>query len=1560
LDVETLEIPDTVEYIEDCAFDYNATIEKIVLGANVERFSIDCYSGAVLISDIEVPEENPYFQDFGTYVLTEDKAELVFVEPSVRNFVIPKELEDIGKGAFVFSCCLPLASVSVEDGNDTYCVVDGVLYNKDMTTLVFATEEVATEFEVPDTVESIDNFAFSGCSSLETIAVEEGNAVYHSKDNCIINTSKKELIAGCQNSIIPEDGSVTVIGNGAFDHCSTLVSIEIPSTIVRIGRLAFQWCTALTDIKIPSSVTRIEAHSFNGCSELIQKESGISYVDKWVVDCEASVVEVSLRENIVGIAQQAFYGCSSLASIEIPSSVTSIGQYAFYNCSALTSIEIPSGVTNIGEHAFYSCSSLTSIEIPSGVKKIGSYAFSNCGSLEALSVEAGNAFYRSEGNCIIETGRKSLIAGCKNSVIPADGSVTQIYVGAFAGCIGLEAITIPSTVTSIGGSAFYNCKSLTNIEIPSSVVGVYVNAFKGCDNLIQVENGVSYVDKWVVDCDPSITNVSFRENTVGIAVRAFDNCDSMTSITLPSSLTSICNLAFSDCDSLTSIEIPASVTNIGGSAFETCTSLTSITLLSDEPATLGVDAFSGSHLETIYVPASAVDTYKEHEDWAEYKEMIFPSEANGATLSFGEYKVKTGRTVNVSLFIENNPGIAIASIKLNYDKDVFTLKEVENGEIFDTLDTGINLLWSADGNSEDDGVLATLTFEVDENAQEKDYAISAKVNEAYNEDSEKVDIAVLDGKITAYNVIYGDANDDDIVSALDVLLLRKYMANYDYEKGTSSIDVARGADANGDGIVTALDVLLMRKYMANYDYVTGSSTIVLGPQKTEPTPTCRVTFIDHDGTELKVEIVEKGKNATAPAIPVRYGYEFLGWFDSSVGGNKFDLSAPIIKDTEVFAQWKKANIELSCTESEIYTNDEKTVYFYAQIAIDVDSICLYNANTNELICEMFDNGKYSENGDDLQSDGVFSCKINICESDAITYAYYALSDTGISSNQVEISIVLPLTDEEIEEIQDANYTLSEVIANNSDLPEADKAAAVQEILNTLSDEELNDGKAYVNSDSIYYDTENSLVSFEYSNGIAGFIMLEDLSSGENSTAGSSTLTETTAYLLSTAAPAQETATTNSIVKTVGDATIMYSFDDPENSDWLKYYELCKDSWTGNGLITEIHTEPTVEDYKTAFLGSELIVIAEHGGYVTRYNFFSVLDQTSIIFTTEEVSFAKNFLYSKDLISRRIYIAILEDGSCVYCLTPEFFEFYYGEDLLDGSIVYMDNCMGYGQGKNWDYGFADAFITGASAETVYGYHESVYIAYGLLMMDHIVSDLLDGNTTGEAFDNAKETLGNTDVEYAQEYQPHWDISNHIAAIPVISGSSDTVLVNDNFINGSFELELEGWNTTGDVRVINKLAEFIPVDGEKMAILTTGIGSSENEYLEGTEGSLLLQTFEVANSFTKISFSYNVVSEEPSEFVGSKYDDQVTIELLNTAGEVICQLAHESVNSSEWYAVKGINFEGGDETTYCTQWKEVVFEELNEYVGEKITLRIRIWDEGDSIYDTAVLVDDIKVQ
>ncbi|MBO5042722.1 MAG: leucine-rich repeat domain-containing protein, partial [Clostridia bacterium] len=159
----------------------------------------------------------------------------------------------------------------------------------------------------------------------------------------------------------------------------------------------------------------------------------------------------------------------------------------------------PSGdsVTSIGEEAFYNCTSLTSIEIPDSVTSIGDKAFSGCESLMSITVDEDNEIYHSEGNCLIETASKTLISGCMNSVIPSDGSVTSIGDSAFSGCSGLTSIVIPDSVTSIGDYAFY-----------------------GCNNLIQIENGVSYVDKWVIDCDEQTTNVTLRADTVGIGDNA--------------------------------------------------------------------------------------------------------------------------------------------------------------------------------------------------------------------------------------------------------------------------------------------------------------------------------------------------------------------------------------------------------------------------------------------------------------------------------------------------------------------------------------------------------------------------------------------------------------------------------------------------------------------------------------------------------------------------------------------------------------------------------------------------------------------------------------------------------------------------------------------------------------------------------------------------------------------------------------------------------------------------------------------------------------------------------
>ena len=404
------------------------------------------------------------------------------------------------------------------------------------------------------------------------------------------------------------------------DRIKSFNELQFFTGLTFIGSSAFYYCSGLTSITIPSSVTLI--------------------------------------------GSSAFYYCSGLTSITIPSSVTSIGGDAFSICHGLTSITIPSSVTSIGAGAFRQCWRLTFVSIPNSVTSIGEGAFSGCSGLTSIKVDSGNKYYdsRDASNAIIETKNNTLIAGCKNTIIPNSvtsigsyafqqsgltsitipSSVTSIGEHAFSYC-GLTSITIPSSVTLIGSSAFSGCSGLTSITIPSSVTSINSYAFSGCSGLtsITIPSSVTLIGSSAFSGCSGLTSITIPSSVTSIEMSAFWNCSSLTSITIPSSVKSIDSFAFYGCSGLTSITIPSSVTSINSYAFSGCDRLTSVKVERATPVTVSSSTFSNRANATLYVPKGSKAAYQAADYWKEFKEIVeYEYEVDPEYITFADAEVK--------------------------------------------------------------------------------------------------------------------------------------------------------------------------------------------------------------------------------------------------------------------------------------------------------------------------------------------------------------------------------------------------------------------------------------------------------------------------------------------------------------------------------------------------------------------------------------------------------------------------------------------------------------------------------------------------------------------------------------------------------------------------------------------------------------------------------------------------------------------------------------------------------------------------------------------------------
>lgn len=485
--------------------------------------------------------------------------------------------------------------------------------------------------------------SFDGCINITSITVDPANPIYEGT-NCIIQKSSKWLLLGCRTTVIPADGSVQYIGDSAFKGILGLYSITVPEGVVDIEIGAFNNCSDLRELHLPSTLRQIGAAECNiiyGCNNIevitIPKNAEYFYVEgncliekatgALVLGCKASVIptdgsikeigryafqgntninNIVIPEGVTRIGEAAFAGCRKLQSITLPKSLTEIGPYAFESCTSLRKVSIPENVTVVYYGAFRACTKLTEVVLPK-LKELYWDAFGACTSL----TEVDYLGTRKDWNSLVSDeaywchGSSVGVIHCSDgdvSLIGSDGSQGLEYriEGDHAVLVGIgtctdKEIIVASTynglpVTAIGRKAIYSLDGITRVVISDTVTHLDYMAIAWCSDLesIHIPANLTTMEECAIiafgnirsiTVDPnnpnyySVKNCLINRETKTLIL----GCDTSI-IPTDGSISAIAPKAFMMCAGIESITIPEGVTKIGEDAFYDCSALKSIEL----------------------------------------------------------------------------------------------------------------------------------------------------------------------------------------------------------------------------------------------------------------------------------------------------------------------------------------------------------------------------------------------------------------------------------------------------------------------------------------------------------------------------------------------------------------------------------------------------------------------------------------------------------------------------------------------------------------------------------------------------------------------------------------------------------------------------------------------------------------------------------------------------------------------------------------------------------------------------------------------------------------------
>ena len=589
----SIDMPESITSLGWDVFNGCTGLTSIKIPSKVTVISVGLFNGCTNLTTIELPDGITTIENYGFHKCHK-----------LKNIKLPYGVTSLGNSSFAW--CYDLTSLEIPESVTTLCQY------------AFHGCTGLTRIELPSSVIDIRIYAFYLCSNLDVIidnykenvttgegAFEECRSVTYLRDNdtTAIDTSTTPLKFRITSNFTAE------VIRGKY---SNLDSISIPAkvrigdkiySVTSIGEDAFFGCHRLTKIEIPQSIKIIKRGAFEDCDTL---------------------KTIKLPESIDSIGNAVFCGCSNLESINIPKNITCIGDSTFEWCYKLRYIEIPEKVTKIKFYAFMQCVNLDIVIYNFEDKvEIGEDAFAGCKSvtflknndLTAIDTSATPLRFRIISDSTAEVAAnyldRNLNPGLDSMEVPSkvriEGkvySVTSIS-NLFDYDTSLIKIYIPESIINIDEHAFSGCNKLTNIYVSSrnpdfsSINGiVYDKDIKkiiavpyGIEGDIELPSTVTSIDS-VFRYHKLVTSIKLPSNITTIDFHAFDNCVNLRNINIPSSVTNIGEHAFDNCISLTNINIPSSVTSIGNYAFSGCVGLSDIEIPSSV-SSIGYFAFSG-------------------------------------------------------------------------------------------------------------------------------------------------------------------------------------------------------------------------------------------------------------------------------------------------------------------------------------------------------------------------------------------------------------------------------------------------------------------------------------------------------------------------------------------------------------------------------------------------------------------------------------------------------------------------------------------------------------------------------------------------------------------------------------------------------------------------------------------------------------------------------------------------------------------------------------------------------------------------------------------------------